>query len=47
MFLGRYFAKVYFSDDYFADSNAGVVGEADTVHIVGMTMNPGTMMGRC
>lgn len=46
MFTHVYFTKYYFSDDYFPDSNFGVVGD-DVPHIVGMLVNPGTLMGRC
>lgn len=45
MFLGRYFSKVYFTDDYFPDSNGGVVGDSAN-HIAGMVFNHGTLMGR-
>lgn len=45
MFVGRYFSKVYFTDDYFPDSNGGVVGDT-SAPLVGMMKNPGTLLGR-
>jgi hypothetical protein len=48
MFAGGFFAKTFFAGTYFNPADGGTILPAtDEVHIVGMLVNMGTMMGRC
>lgn len=47
MFTASFFPKLYFTGSYFEPLDGGAPPATDeTVHIVGMLTNFGTMMGR-
>lgn len=46
MFAAGFFAKTFFAGTYFAPNDGGEFSGEETVHVVGMHVNFGTMMGR-
>lgn len=46
MFAGGFFAKTFFTGYYFAPVDGGSVISSGDVHVVGMHVNVGVMMGR-